>query len=538
LICRWNAAEIGWHRAECGHFLPKTSNDDRGIKRGHASAISIALVHSVSATVESGTQTMSITFKYSAGYLVPVLLLAILAAAIYQGAEQFRASTLMEERSQQLVDEIQGLRADLIDDETSGRGYVITGNPVFLEPHLAATTNIPRRLITLESLTRDNPRQKERFQALRDLAEARMKYAQGVIDERRDAGFDAAANTVKTQQGKHLMDEARIIIAGMVADEAATLQRQHTATAVLFAWRKRGSIIGTLATVAIIAIIGIVLTRNISRRTGNLLNATRALGAGDLDYRVEPEGNDELTDLGRAINLMAEQLKEHKDAVDSFAYTVSHDLRAPLRAMQGFSQALVEDCGPQLNAQGLDYANRIVAATKRMEALIQDLLAYSRIGRTQMEIRPVALDAIVEDAVSSLSATIGDAHAAIKIEKPLPAVLGYRPIVQQVIANLITNAVKFVKPETMPEIRIYAEPRGATVRLWVEDNGIGINPEHHQRIFKVFERLHGAESYPGTGIGLAIVRKAIERMGGQAGLESALGQGSRFWIELPQGATA
>ncbi len=521
-----------------GRFPPNYSNDGHRIKRGHESAISIPLLHVVSATVESGTQTMSITFKYGAGYIIPVLLLAILAAAIYQGAEQFRASMLVEERSQQFIDEIQGLRADLIDNETGERGYVITGNPVFLEPHLSATAAIAKRLATLETLTSDNPRQEERFQALRELTEARLKYIQMIVDKRRDAGFDAAANTVKTQQGKHLMDEARIIIAGMIADEEATLQRQHTATAILFAWRKRGSIIGTLFTLAIIAIVGVVLTRNIGRRTDNLLNATRALGAGDLDYRIEPEGNDEVTDLGRAVNRMAEQLKEHKDAVNSFAYTVSHDLRAPLRAMQGFSQALLEDCGPQLDAQGIDYANRIVAATKRMEELIQDLLAYSRIGRTQMEIRPVALDAIVEDAVSSLSATIGDAHAAIKIDKPLPAVLGNRPIVQQVIANLITNAVKFVKPETTPEIRIYAEPRGAAVRLWVEDNEIGINPEHHQRIFKVFERLHGVESYPGTGIGLAIVRKAIERMGGQTGLESAVGQGSRFWIELPQGAAA
>ena len=365
-----------------------------------------------------------------------------------------------------------------------------------------------------------------------------MKYAQGIIDERRDAGFDAAANTVKTQQGKHLMDEARIIIAGMVADEEATLRRQHTATAVLFAWRKRGSIIGTLFTLAIIAIIGIVLTRNISRRTGTLLDATRALGAGNLDYRVEPEGNDELTDLGRAINRMAEQLKEHKEAVNSFAYTVSHDLRAPLRAMQGFSQALLEDCGPQLDAQGIDYANRIVAATKRMDELIQDLLAYSRIGRTHLDIHPVPLDAIVENALSSLSAIIGESHAAIKIEKPLPKILGYQPVVQQAVSNLVANAVKFVKPGTIPEIRIYAEPRGEAVRLWVEDNGIGISPEHHQRIFKVFERLHGIESYPGTGIGLAIVRKAVERMGGQTGLESAVGQGSRFWIELPKGAAA
>ena len=481
---------------------------------------------------------MSITFKYGTGYIVPVLLLAMLAAVLYRDVEQLQASANAVERSQRLIDQLESLRADLIDDETAERGYVITGNPVFLEPHLAAAAAIPQRLATLESLTRDNSRQEERFRALRELTEARLKYTQGIIDERRDAGFDSAANVVKNRQGKNLMDEVRIIVAGIIADDEATLRGQQAAATGLFRRLEQICVVGALATLVAISLITIAVTRSMKRRVGQLVEATHALGEGNLDYRCEAEGHDEIAVVGRAINRMAEQLKEHKEAVDAFAYTVSHDLRAPLRAMQGFSQALLEDCGPQLDAQGLDYANRIVAATKRMEELIQDLLAYSRVGRTQMDIHPVPLETIVENALLSLSAIIGESHAAIKIEKPLPKILGYQPVVQQAVSNLVANAVKFVKPGTIPEIRIYAEPRGEAVRLWVEDNGIGISPEHHQRIFKVFERLHGIESYPGTGIGLAIVRKAVERMGGQTGLESAVGRGSRFWIELPKGVAA
>jgi signal transduction histidine kinase len=140
---------------------------------------------------------------------------------------------------------------------------------------------------------------------------------------------------------------------------------------------------------------------------------------------------------------------------------------------------------------------------------------------------------VVKETNQQLDTVLREAGATISTVNHLPPVLAHAPTLTQVIANLLSNAVKFVAPGVHPDIRLKAEERGNHVRLWVEDNGIGIAAEHYDRIFRVFERLHGIETYPGTGIGLAIVQKGIERMGGTAGVESTVGAGSRFWIELP-----
>jgi len=169
-----------------------------------------------------------------------------------------------------------------------------------------------------------------------------------------------------------------------------------------------------------------------------------------------------------------------------------------------------------------------------MDDLIQDLLEYSRLGRDEMRLGPVELEPIVASALQELKATIAEARARVDVRTPLPAVIGARPILLQIVQNMVANAIKFVPAGTTPEIRIYAEARDRRVRLWVEDNGIGIDPRHHERIFRVFERLHGADVYHGTGVGLAIVRKGAERMRGRCGVESTPGAGSRFWIELAQ----
>ncbi len=218
--------------------------------------------------------------------------------------------------------------------------------------------------------------------------------------------------------------------------------------------------------------------------------------------------------------------------LEAFSYSVSHDLRAPLRAMQGFAQALEEDYGTKLGSTGLDYIHRIVTSARRMDTLIQDLLAYSQLSRTEMQLKPVSLAAAVKEALAQLSGEIGQSEAQITVDSSLPEVMGHAPTLTQVISNLLGNAIKFVPVGTRPNVRVWSEERGERVRLWVEDNGIGISPEHQERIFRVFERLHGVETYPGTGIGLAIVRKGAERMGGTAGMESTHGQGSRFWVEL------
>ena len=226
-------------------------------------------------------------------------------------------------------------------------------------------------------------------------------------------------------------------------------------------------------------------------------------------------------------------LGESNAQLDAFAYTVSHDLRAPLRAMEGFARILLDDFGSGLGKEGERFAGRIVGAAKRMKVLIDDLLAFSRVQRSEVTLQAVDPARSVDRALAELRASVDD-PASIKLEvaKPLPLVLADRVIFGQAIGNLIANAAKFQQQGEPMHIVVRAERRADRVRIWVEDDGIGIAPEHQQRIFNVFERLHGQETYPGTGVGLAIVKTGIERMGGTFGVVSALQQGSRFWIEL------
>lgn len=231
------------------------------------------------------------------------------------------------------------------------------------------------------------------------------------------------------------------------------------------------------------------------------------------------------------------QLQDINDELEAFTYSVSHDLRAPLRTMQGFAQALQEDFGDQLDEVAKSYIQSILEDSAQMEGLISDLLDYSRLSRSQINLQPVDLTTILAEALRQLSTQIQEKQASISIPPALPQVVAQRSILIQVITNLLSNAIKFVDPAVRPQVEIFAEDepnRPNCLRFWIVDNGIGIASEHQQRIFRVFERLHGIESYPGTGIGLAIARKGMERMGGQVGVESQPGQGSRFWLRLPK----
>ncbi|MBE9178799.1 CHASE3 domain-containing protein [Oculatella sp. LEGE 06141] len=238
-------------------------------------------------------------------------------------------------------------------------------------------------------------------------------------------------------------------------------------------------------------------------------------------------------ELERRVAERTIRLQESNDDLEAFSYSVSHDLRAPLRTMQGFAQALLEDYGDQLDAVGQEYTHYIIEGAIQMDTLIADLLNYSRLSRTQVQLQSVSLETVVNDALKQLNAQVQEQQAEIKVDSPLPRVMAHRSTLTQVVTNLLTNAMKFVEPDQSPSVQVYAQEHPDSVRLWIADNGIGIAPEHQDRVFRVFERLHGVEIYPGTGIGLAIVRKGIERMNGRVGVESAPGQGSRFWLELP-----
>jgi PAS domain S-box-containing protein len=245
---------------------------------------------------------------------------------------------------------------------------------------------------------------------------------------------------------------------------------------------------------------------------------------------------------------LLEELKRHADELEiriqereqsnaeleAFAYSVSHDLRAPLRAIVGFAEALQEDCATGLDQQGREYLEEIIKAAARMNSLVQDLLEYGRISRINLQLMPVNLSDAIHDAVRQLGSDHG---GTIEVQvSPDFWVMAHQQALAQVIFNLLSNAVKFHKKDLSPEVHLCTAAHNGSVRLSVKDNGIGIAPQHCERIWQVFERLHDRETFPGTGIGLAIVKRAITRMGGACGVESEVGKGSTFWIELPAAA--
>jgi PAS domain S-box-containing protein len=236
--------------------------------------------------------------------------------------------------------------------------------------------------------------------------------------------------------------------------------------------------------------------------------------------------------LEREVLLRTAELRRTNQQLEELVYAIAHDLRAPLRAMQAFAKMLLEDYGRHLDELGQDYCQRIVRASANMDALVRDLLAYGRVARADMPLGTVSLQTAWEEAVSQNEPVIRERNARLEPSLPLPKVVGHHGTLTQVLANLISNGLKFVDAGTTPHLRFWAEEKDLrTVTIYIKDNGIGIGPQYLDRVFRVFERLDG-DRYPGTGIGLSIVRKGVERMGGQVGAESKPGEGSLFWIRL------
>lgn len=225
------------------------------------------------------------------------------------------------------------------------------------------------------------------------------------------------------------------------------------------------------------------------------------------------------------------RLRETIQELEAFSYSVSHDMRSPLRAMQGYADALLEDFPEQLNATAQGYLQRIRTAAGRMDLLIQDVLAYSRVAKGEIQLRRVDVENVIRDVIQSYP-PLQPAHADVQVLNAIPPVLGHEAYLTQIVSNLLGNAVKFVPTGKRPVVKIRSHSEGEMVRIVFEDNGIGIAPEHQQQIFQIFGRVYPEKKYEGTGIGLAIAKKAAERMGGAVGVNSVLGKGSEFYFIL------
>jgi two-component system, sensor histidine kinase and response regulator len=235
-------------------------------------------------------------------------------------------------------------------------------------------------------------------------------------------------------------------------------------------------------------------------------------------------------DLERAVAARTEQLARSNRELEEFAGIVAHDLRSPLLTISGYCQLLQEEYRGQLDAGADGYLNQVIGGVSRMGCLIDDLLEYSRAGRSSQSIELVDMDSVLVQATANLEGLIREQEARVEAES-LPTVIGDQTQLVQLLQNLLGNAVKFCRRET-PLVRVSASRDGGCWRFAVEDNGIGIASQHFDRIFQTFQRLHGRE-YPGSGIGLATCKKIVERHGGRIWVHSAVDQGSTFFFTLP-----
>ncbi len=314
-------------------------------------------------------------------------------------------------------------------------------------------------------------------------------------------------------------------------------------------------------------VLGWALARTLTGPVLRLAEATKKLGAGDFSVRVAREGHDEVAALAVSFNAMAEQVQRSYQALEqkarevaalneeleqrviertrqleaanreleAFTYTVSHDLKAPLRGMEGFARALEEDYAGRLDEAGARHLGLIQSGARRMGQLIDDLLRYSRLERREMKHEPVALRRLVERVCEEVEEEIRARGLSLRMELDVETVAAEPEGLREAVANLVGNAVKFSR-NSDGTITIASRRESHAVILSVTDTGIGFDMKYHDRIFGIFERLHRQEEYPGTGVGLAIVRKVAERHGGRVWAMSEPGKGSTFYLALPAGA--
>ncbi len=307
---------------------------------------------------------------------------------------------------------------------------------------------------------------------------------------------------------------------------------------------------GVIAVTAGLGLVVLALawssTRRIIRPIQMLHESDRALAIGDEKAAAVPEERlpqDELGELVRRRNVRVKEvfayqqqleaqtakLKEALSELEHMSYSIMHDMRAPLRALMGFGSMLLEEDTERLSLRGREYLERMRAAAARMDHLICDVLNYSVIARAELPLHPVNVSDLLRGIVATYPA-LQSLHAQVSVPPDLPVVQGNEAALTQCFSNLLENAVKFAQPGQLSRIQIRGETGNGWVRISVEDNGVGIPEAMHERIFRIFQK--GSNTGDGNGIGLAIVRKAAERMGGRVGMTSEPGLGSRFWVEL------
>jgi signal transduction histidine kinase len=489
------------------------------------------------------------------GVGVLVIALISIAAGVTAGIALHNLGAARErviDRVDPAIQQASRLQAALLDQETGVRGFALSARDDFLQPYTDGLVTERDAVARLRSLIGEQPEVVPDLTRVTQQADNwRSQYAQPTIDHVRGTGQPDVTSNVDA--GKAQFDGVRTAAAALLAQldttrQAAVTALNHSSAVLIFI-----SIAIGIALLIIVIVLALGLRAAAIRPLTRLATETRLVSDGDFDHEVGQSGPREVRELGLDVERMRERILHELSAVRSahdtldvrtqdlqrsnseleqFAYVASHDLQEPLRKVASFCQLLQRRYAGQLDERADQYIFFAVDGAKRMQVLINDLLAFSRVGRIVREREPISCDTLLASALANLSEAIEQADATVESGE-LPVVLAEGPLLTGVFQNLVGNALKFHGDEP-PRIQISARRTPDDFWLFsVSDNGIGIAAEYAERIFVIFQRLHGKEIYPGTGIGLAMCRKIIEYHGGKIWLDTTVTTGARFCFTLP-----
>jgi signal transduction histidine kinase len=492
--------------------------------------------------------------------VVLVLLLGLAAAEAVLAAKNRQNIDAVLLRTTPLRVQAQQVMSALLDQETAVRGYAVNANRRDLTPYADGLRREQDTIAEMKKLAADYPDVLRELTVVEGLAQQwRASVAQPVIATTERSG-PAAGQALITDQTRQQFDQIRAAVDRLQSE--ILVVRQRSADQV----NATSNVLVALLIIAalVVAVAGVItlvsLDRTLIRPLAGLVSQVRQVASGDYRHHIEESGPPEFRQLADDIDRMRQKIARELDEVreareriewvnsqlqkqaeeltrsnrdlEQFAYVASHDLQEPLRKVASFCQLLQRRYAGQLDERADQYISFAVDGAQRMQRLINDLLAFSRIGRLTTGFTEVDLNKVMGDVAGQTDAARQYTDAELTWDT-LPVIRGEEPLLTNLLANLVSNSIKFRRPDVPPKVHVSARLVDDEWEITCQDNGIGIEPEFADKIFVIFQRLHSKDAYPGTGIGLAIVKKIVEYHGGRVWVDTGTEEGTAIRFTLP-----